>query len=94
MVGLLTGTVRMQARLAALGPQAWISERGELRGHTFHHSSFETVLQPLARTRKHPSGVDGEAIFRCGSLTASYFHAYFESCPAAVAEIFRRSDRS
>jgi cobyrinic acid a,c-diamide synthase len=92
MAGLLAGTVRMQARLAALGPQAWVIAHGELRGHTFHHSSFETPLLPLVRTRKHPSGVDGEAIYRSGSLTASYFHAYFESCPSAVAAIFTGSD--
>lgn len=94
MAGLLSGTVRMQARLAALGPQAWVTTHGELRGHTFHHSTFETSLQPAAYTRKHPSGIDGEAIYRSGSLTASYFHAYFESCPAAVAAIFSASSRS
>lgn len=88
MAGLLAGTVRMQARLAALGPQAWVTGHGELRGHTFHHSAFETSLEPAARTRKHPSGVEGEAVFRSGSLTASYFHAYFESCPSAAAAIF------
>lgn len=88
MAGLLAGTVRMQARLAALGPQAWVTAHGELRGHTFHHSAFETPLQPLARTRKHPSGIEGEVVYRSGSLTASYFHAYFESCPSAVAAIF------
>lgn len=92
MAGLLAGTVRMQSRLAALGPQAWVTAHGELRGHTFHHSSFETPLQPLVRTRKHLSGVDGEAIYRRGSLIASYFHAYFESCPMTVAAIFTGSD--
>lgn len=92
MAGLLAGTVRMQARLAALGPQAWVNAHGELRGHTFHYSAFETPLQPLVRTRKHPSGVDGEAVYRNGSLTASYLHAYFESCPSAVAAIFTGSD--
>ena len=92
MAGLLTGTVRMQARLAALGPQAWVNAHGELRGHTFHYSAFETPLQPSVRTRKHSSGVDGEAIYRSGSLTASYFHAYFASCPSGVAAIFSGSD--
>jgi cobyrinic acid a,c-diamide synthase len=88
MAGLLAGTVRMQSRLAALGPQAWVTAHGELRGHTFHHSAFDTPLHPLARTRKHPSGSEGEAVYRRGSLTASYFHAYFPSCPPAVAAIF------
>jgi cobyrinic acid a,c-diamide synthase len=88
MAGLLAGTVRMHKSLTAIGPQAWLAPEGELRGHAFHHSTFETALQPLARTRRHPSGAEGEAVFRSGSLTASYFHAYFASCPAAVAAIF------
>ncbi|MDE2455195.1 MAG: cobyrinate a,c-diamide synthase, partial [Burkholderiales bacterium] len=85
MAGLLAGTVRMQPRLAGLGPQSWLTPQGELRGHAFHHSVFETPLQPLARTRRHPLGSEAEAIYRAGSLTASYFHAWFRSCPAAVA---------
>ncbi len=94
MAGLLAGTVRMQSRLAALGPQAWVTPQGELRGHTFHHSTFDTPLQPLARTRRHPSGVAGEDVYRSGSLTGSYFHAYFASCPPAVADIFSTAGRS
>jgi cobyrinic acid a,c-diamide synthase len=88
MANLLPGRVVMQKRLAALGPQALATEQGELRGHAFHYSLFNTPLVPIARTRKHTSGVEGEAIYRRGSLTASYFHAYFPSCPAAVAELF------
>jgi cobyrinic acid a,c-diamide synthase len=91
MAGLLEGAVKMQSRLAAIGPQAWVTQHGDLRGHTFHHSVFETPLQPVARTRKHPSGVEGEAVYRSGTLTASYFHAYFGSCPAAVVEVFSPS---
>ena len=88
MANLLPGNVIMQKRLAALGPQAWDTQHGELRGHAFHYSHFETPLMPNTRTRKHPSGDHGEAIYRCGSLTASYFHAYFPSCPVAVGELF------
>ena len=53
---------------------------------------METALAPVARTVKHPSGADGEAVYRAGSLTASYFHAYFPSNPAAVAALFTRSE--
>jgi cobyrinic acid a,c-diamide synthase len=88
MAGLLPGIVTMQLRLAALGPQAWDTPQGELRGHTFHYSRFDTPVAAHARTRKHASGDAGEAIHRRGSLTASYFHAYFPSCPAAVAQLF------
>ncbi|WP_151634360.1 cobyrinate a,c-diamide synthase [Noviherbaspirillum aerium] len=88
MCGLLPGHVTMQKRLAALGAHAWQRQEGELRGHAFHYSRMETELEPLARTVKHPTGQAGEAIYRKGSLTASYFHAYFPSCPQAAASLF------
>jgi cobyrinic acid a,c-diamide synthase len=94
MAGLLPGCVSMQARLAGLGPQGLSTQHGTLRGHTFHYSRIETEIAPAAHTAKHPSGDAGEAVYRLGSLTASYFHAYFPSCPSAVAALFTRSERT
>ncbi|MFB9246341.1 cobyrinate a,c-diamide synthase [Massilia antarctica] len=91
MAGLLEGSVTMQARIAGLGSQGLEMPQGLLRGHTFHYSRLETGITPAAHTVKHPSGASGEALYRAGSLTASYFHAYFPSCPAAVAALFSRS---
>lgn len=88
MVGLLQGTVSMQARLAAIGLQALETPHGVLRGHAFHYSRFDTPLPPAAQTKKHPSGQAGENIYHHGSLTASYFHSYFPSCPLAAANLF------
>ncbi len=88
MAGILPGAVTMQERLAGIGPQGLDTGHGTLRGHTFHYSRLETRQAPAAHTRKHPSGDPGEAFYKVGSLTASYFHAYFPSCPAAVAELF------
>jgi cobyrinic acid a,c-diamide synthase len=88
MAGLLPGAVAMQARLAGLGSQGLDTAHGPLRGHTFHYSRLETEVAPSARTVKHPSGVAGEAVYRVGSLHASYFHAYFASNPAATAALF------
>ncbi len=88
MAGLLAGRSAMQQRLAGLGPQALETAHGLLRGHTFHYSRLETDVAPAAHTVKHPSGAQGEALYRVGALTASYFHAYFPSCPAAVAALF------
>jgi len=93
MAGLLQGSVAMQPRLAGLGPQAMQTPQGPLRGHTFHYSKLETTVAPDSRTVKNPSGADGEAVYRCGSLTASYFHAYFPSNPAAVAALFTAQAR-
>jgi len=88
MAGLLAGMVLMQTRLAAIGSQQWTTPQGDLRGHAFHYSRLETDLAPSARTTRHPSGDAGEAIYRSGTMTASYFHAYFPSCPQAVADLF------
>ncbi len=92
MAGLLPGQVTMQARLAGLGSQGLATPQGLLRGHTFHYSRIETAVMPAANTVKHPSGDDGEAVYRIGALRASYFHAYFPSCPAVAAALFLRSD--
>jgi cobyrinic acid a,c-diamide synthase len=88
MAGVLAGSTRMQPRLAALGLQSWRTRRGEIRGHTFHYSTLETPLRPAARATSYPRGTEGEFIYRVGSLTASYVHAYFSSCPEAIAALF------
>ncbi len=92
MAGLLPGAVAMQERLAGIGPQGLETPHGVLRGHTFHYSTLTTTEAPVAHTVRHPGGMAGEAVYRVGSLTASYFHAWFPSCPAAVAAMFSRSD--
>ncbi|TCS99927.1 hydrogenobyrinic acid a,c-diamide synthase (glutamine-hydrolysing) /cobyrinate a,c-diamide synthase [Tepidimonas ignava] len=89
MWGLLPGEVRMQPRLAALGPQAWRTPWGELRGHTFHYSTVDTPLTPVARTAPARPHGRPEAVWRHGPMVASYFHAWFASAPAAVAQLFR-----
>lgn len=91
MAALLPGKVLMQNRLAGLGAQAMPTMHGPLRGHTFHYSRLETGQPAAATTQKNPSGAAGEAVYRIGSLQASYFHGYFPSNPAAVAAMFTRS---
>jgi len=91
MAGLLPGCVSMQTRLAGLGAQGLATPHGQLRGHTFHYSRFDTTRAPAAQTFKPAAGTHaemaGEAVYRIGSLTASYFHAYFPSCPPAAAAL-------
>lgn len=89
--GLLPGTVSMQKRLAGLGPQQLDTPAGVLRGHTFHYSTCATPLPPDYRTARpgQASVLDaGEAVYRVGSIQASYFHAWFASSPAATAALF------
>ncbi|NVM80140.1 cobyrinic acid a,c-diamide synthase [Duganella sp. SG902] len=91
MAGLLPGAVAMQPRLAGLGSQGLETPQGILRGHTFHYSKLATEVAPATYTSKHPSAIQGEAWYRVGSLSASYFHAYFASNPAATAALLLRS---
>lgn len=91
MAGLLAGTVSMGARLAGLGAQALDTPHGTLRGHTFHYSRLETPVAPVGHTVRNPAGTGGEAVYRVGSLTASYFHGYFASNPQAAASLFTRT---
>lgn len=89
MWGLLPGQVTLQQRLAALGPQQLALAAGTLRGHTFHYSTCETPLPPAARTTSPGRPGPGEALYRLGPVTASYFHVWFPSSPAAVASLFQ-----
>jgi cobyrinic acid a,c-diamide synthase len=89
--GLLPGTVSMQKRLAGLGPQQLDTSAGVLRGHTFHYSTCVTTLPSdyrTARPGQAPVPDAGEAVYRVGSIQASYFHAWFASSPAATAALF------
>ncbi|AXB75113.1 cobyrinate a,c-diamide synthase [Novosphingobium sp. P6W] len=87
LLGLLPGEAAMQPRFTALGMQQVDLEGGTLRGHTFHYSRLETALEPVARART-PDGRQGEALYRAGSLTASYMHMYFPSAPDAAQRLF------
>ena len=91
MWGVLPGSVMMQKRLAALGPQQLAVAGGRLRGHTFHYSTCATPLLAASRTQAAPGRAlrgEGEALYVCGSVKASYFHAWFASSPAAAARLF------
>ncbi|OGB28345.1 MAG: cobyrinic acid a,c-diamide synthase [Burkholderiales bacterium RIFCSPLOWO2_12_FULL_61_40] len=89
--GVLPGTVTMQKKLAGLGPQQLTLDSGQLRGHTFHYSTTATALQAHHRTARpgcEPAPGVGEAVWACGSVRASYFHAWFASSPDATASLF------
>ncbi|WP_319241822.1 cobyrinate a,c-diamide synthase [uncultured Propionivibrio sp.] len=87
MFGLLAGHTVMGKRLAALGSQEVALPEGTLRGHAFHHSRCDSPLPPLAQAQKTDGRV-GEPVWRAQRLTASYFHFYFPSNPAATAAMF------
>ncbi len=89
--GLLPGHATQQRRLAGLGPQQLAWNGHTLRGHTFHYSTLASDVPQVTRSARPgeaSAAGAGEALYRHGSIHASYFHAWFESSPAAVAEIF------
>jgi cobyrinic acid a,c-diamide synthase len=88
MLGLLRGEVSMGQRLAALGAQQLEIDGAIMRGHTFHYSSLETSISAAWRAIT-PDGRNGEAIYRIGSMVASYVHWYFPSNPLLVASWLR-----
>lgn len=91
MLGLLPGSATMQQKLAALGLQALQHKDEEIRGHTFHYSTANITLTPWTHARRQRGSASGEAIYRHGSITASYLHLYFPSHPPIAASFFKPS---
>jgi cobyrinic acid a,c-diamide synthase len=88
MLGLLPGHATMQTRFTALGMQQIDSLHGPLTGHTFHYSTLNTPLAPLRSATRAHSDAPGEAVYRAGSIVATYMHAYWPSNPAFTAALF------
>ncbi|MBV8034678.1 cobyrinate a,c-diamide synthase [Roseateles sp.] len=88
MAGLMPGEARVQPRLAALGLQAIAWPEGALRGHSFHYSTLDTPLEPIAQASNPNGGHTAESLYQRGSLRASFVHHYFPSNPEAVAAFF------
>ena len=87
---VLPAQATMQQRLAGLGMQQMHTPWGLLRGHTFHYSRLHSEVAEVARSSRPDQPVEGdrgEALYRHGSVHASYFHAWFPSCPLAVATL-------
>ena len=85
MLGLMPGEAQMQKRFTAMALQEVQLPEGRLRGHTFHHSSLESPMQPLARGECPNYKRTAEAVYRQGRLTASYIHFYMPSDFRAAA---------
>lgn len=88
MAGLMPGRARVQPSLAALGLQAITWPEGPLRGHSYHYSTLDTPLSPIARASNPNGGKTAEALYQRGSLRASYVHHYFASNAEAIAAFF------
>ncbi len=88
LVGLIPGHGQMQGRLANLGLHSLSLPEGEVRGHTFHHSTLESPLPPAAMSIPSSGRGRPEPLFRLGRLFASYLHLYLPANPALAAALF------
>jgi len=89
MLGLIPGDAAMQKRFTALGMQQMThSAHGTMTGHTFHYSRVSTPLDAVAHATRAQSDTPGEAIYRRGSIVATYMHGYWPSNPAFAAALF------
>lgn len=87
MVGLISGSVTMQKRLAALGyrevtgyPGNFLLAEGEqAKGHEFHYSTFSTTEQQAAAYRTKGLRGEKEDGYVNGNLVAGYTHLHFAS---------------
>jgi cobyrinic acid a,c-diamide synthase len=83
---LLEGKSQIQSRFQGLGTQHVELRGGVIAAHTFHYGSFSTSLT-IAFNAASERG-QGEPVYQCGSVTASFLHFYFPSNPLAVARLF------
>ena len=88
MLGLLPGDAHMQKKLSALALQSVDLPQGQVRGHSFHYSSAEIKLTPVARAHCPNNGPLSEGVYQHRRITAAYIHFYFPSNPAAIAPFF------
>ncbi|MCF6338870.1 MAG: cobyrinate a,c-diamide synthase [Gammaproteobacteria bacterium] len=88
MAGLLPGHASMQSRLSNLGLHGIELPEGSMRGHTYHYSTLDSPLVPVAVSKGARKGRCGEPVYRQGRLNASYLHLYFPSNPVATAQLF------
>lgn len=95
MVGIIPTSASIQKRIGGLGLQAASLPEGDLRGNSFHYSTFNTLsdsssgsLEFTCVAQHYPGNRAGEGIIRSKGLLASHIHWYFPSNPEAVARLF------
>ncbi|MCK9564368.1 MAG: cobyrinate a,c-diamide synthase [Bacteroidales bacterium] len=89
LAGLIPATATLGTRLGGLGLQGATFSHGQLRGHTFHYTTFDAAPDFALVASRHPGGQSGEGVIHQGALTASYIHWYLPSNPLVAANLFR-----
>ncbi|MCM2330071.1 MAG: cobyrinate a,c-diamide synthase [Pseudomonas sagittaria] len=89
LLGLLPGEAQMQPKLVTLAMQEVELDGERLRGHSYHHSTMDCALEPIAHGECPNYRRVREPLYRSGRLTASYIHFYLPSAPRAAAALLR-----
>jgi len=99
MAGVFSGSGEMKKKLSAIGQQyaefdnfLFSQEetgKQEVRGHSFHYSTANIPLAPLAHTQYYSKNIQGEAIYFKGKFLASYMHWYFPSNAEFFIKFFK-----
>lgn len=88
MAALLQGEGVMRGKRGCQGMQTAPLPEGDIRGHAHHRSRASLSSDAIAYGRRQRHPAPGEAIYRQGSLTATYLHLFFPSNPGAVVQLF------
>lgn len=98
MAGVISGSVHMQSKLAALGYREingqnnnFLLENLSAKGHEFHYSTFQAAETdvPYAYETKGIRGVSKEG-YLLHNLVAGYTHFHFASCPEMMENWIRK----
>lgn len=76
MCSVISGNAKLETRFQGIGLQSRQSNNNEIRGHSFHHTTITTSLEPDCCSKKQ-SGEQAEAVYRYKNITATYMHHYF-----------------
>ncbi|WP_444994950.1 cobyrinate a,c-diamide synthase [Aliikangiella sp. IMCC44359] len=87
MLGLIQGEGAMRGKRGCQGMQTAALPEGNIRGHAHHRSRSVNTPEPIAYGIRQRHSAPGEAIYREGTLTATYLHLFFPSNPAAIAQL-------
>ncbi len=88
--GLFDSTCTLRGKFQSVGLQKIDYGYGEIRGHSFHHSTLEPIDPDRVADGfgQKQDGGQGEAFWQSGKLTLTWLHHYFPSNPQAIAALF------
>ena len=86
-VGIFNAKFTMRNRFQSIGYQSLSINDMTIHGHSFHHSSICTSLQPIAKLKKQ-TGSKGEGLYKTNNTFMTYAHLCFSHNPEFVGRLF------